>query len=118
MTIVNPLQRRHLRAALATLALAGAGATVMLEAGAATLAAASTMAPVTVHGTLVKVLGMSSFTMKAGAKHYTVKVDAMTHIKLDGKTVKLSHLRPGDTVVVKGPLEMGTITATSVVAGM
>ncbi len=106
--------------------LAGATLAAALSAGIATTAealgtvpaAASAMAPVTVMGKVVKVMGTTEFTMTAGSKHYVVKVDAMTHVKVDGKAAKLSALAPGDQVTVKGPLEMSTITATSVTVGM
>lgn len=78
----------------------------------------TTMAPVTKSGRFVKVLSKSSFKISVGKKTYVVTVDAMTHVKLDNKAVKIASLKRGDTVTVKGPLEMDTIKATSVVAGM
>lgn len=100
------------------------GLSVFGAVGAAVIPASSgavahtSMAPVTKSGKLVKVLSSASFTMSVGSKSYVVKVDDMTHVTLDSKKVKLSTLKKGDTVTVKGPLEMDTISATSVVAGM
>jgi hypothetical protein len=110
-------RRRSLAAPLLAVALSGAGATAALSLAAAP-AGASAMAPVTVSGTVGHWMGKSEFGLKAGSKHYVVKVDAMTHVKVDGKMGKLADVATGDHVTVKGPLEMGTITATSITVGM
>jgi hypothetical protein len=56
--------------------------------------------------------------MSVGMKSYEVKTNAMTHVTLGSMKAKLSALKKGDTVKVKGELEMGAIIATSVAAGM
>ena len=100
---------------IGALALA-ASMSVAPVAGAAI--AHTTMAPVTETGKLVKILSSDSFTMAVGKVSYVVKVDGMTHITLDHMAVKLSHLHAGDTITAKGPLDMHTISATTVTAGM
>jgi hypothetical protein len=69
-------------------------------------------------GTFDKLLSRTSFKMSVGMKSFIVKTSAMTHVTLGSKAVKLSSLKMGDSVTVKGELEMGTIIATSVVVGM
>ena len=69
-------------------------------------------------GTFEKRISSTSFKMSEGMKSYTVKTNDMTHVTLGSKKVKLTSLKKGDTVTVKGELEMGTIMATSVGAGM
>ncbi len=69
-------------------------------------------------GKLTKIDSKSSFTMAVGKHDYVVKIDDMTHIRLDDKVVKFTTLKVGDTVTVKGPLEMGEIDATNVTASM
>jgi hypothetical protein len=111
---------------LAGATLLGTGtatASIGLAALTSAPAGATAMAPVTVTGKVVKIIstvaGSSSFEITVGMKHYVVKCNAMTRIKLDDMTVKMSKLKLGDTVTVKGPLEMGAILATSIViAGM
>lgn len=78
----------------------------------------STAMEVTKTGTFVKLLSMTTFRMTVDMKPYVVKVDAMTHITLGGMKTHLATLKKGDTVTVKGVLEMGTILATTVKAGM
>lgn len=95
----------------------GAGAMLAIP----TTAGATTdhsMAPVTKMGRLAKIDSKTTFTLDVGMHHYVVKIDAMTHIKLDNKAVKLARLKVGDTLTVRGPLEMGEIDATSVTAQM
>ena len=96
-----------------------------LSSGATVVAAPATQAQVpnaamqvTKAGTFEKTISGSAFKMAVGMKTYEVKTDAMTHVKADGKAVKLASLKKGDHVTVKGELEMGDIVATSVVAGM
>lgn len=101
-------------------------ASIGMGTGAASIAVAPlggaaihhSMAPVTKMGKLAKVDSKTSFTLVVGSHHYLVKIDDMTHIKLDNKEVKLSSLKVGDSLTVHGPLEMGTIDATSITAGM
>lgn len=102
-------------------------ASVGIGAGGASIAASSlsgaavhhtTMTPVTKMGKLTKIDSKDSFTMAVGKHDYVVKIDDMTHVRLDNKDVKLSKLKVGDTLTVKGPLEMGEIDATSVTASM
>jgi hypothetical protein len=73
---------------------------------------------VTKSGTFEKAISATAFKMSVGMKSYEVKTDAMTHVTFGGKSVKVSSLKKGDTVTVKGRLEMGSIVATSVMAGM
>jgi hypothetical protein len=73
---------------------------------------------VTKSGTFEKATSATAFKMSVGMKSYQVKTDAMTHVTFGGKNVKVSTLKKGDTVTVKGQLEMGSIVATSVMAGM
>ena len=102
-------------------------ASISIGAGSASIAAASlsgaavhktTMRPVTKMGKLTKIDSKTSFTMAVGTHDYVVKIDDMTHVRLDNKDVELSKLKVGDTLTVKGPLEMGEIDATSVTASM
>ena len=78
----------------------------------------SAMAQVTKMGTIEKLLSSTSFKMSVEMKSYVVKVNDMTHITLGSMKTKLSSLKKGDAVTVKGELEMGAILATSVDAGM
>jgi len=73
---------------------------------------------VTKSGTFEKAISATNFKMSVGMKSYEVKTDAMTHVTFGGKSVKVSSLKKGDTVTVKGEVEMGAIVATSVMAGM
>lgn len=97
--------------ALSCVGFGGAGAAAFAVPG----ASAAHSAVATRIGTLSKIDSKTSFTIIVGRKRYFVEVDAMTHIKVGAKAVKFSSLRPGDTVQVKGMLEMGEISATSVV---
>ncbi|HTV12391.1 MAG TPA: hypothetical protein VME20_11105 [Acidimicrobiales bacterium] len=109
----------HRIVAAVTLAL---GASVPVVAGAAVATAQVAPAPmaamtVSRTGTFEKLLSMSSFELKVGMKSYAVKTNAMTHITDNGMKERLSSLKKGETLTVKGELEMGTILATSVVVG-
>jgi hypothetical protein len=90
--------------------------------GTAPVASAATahMAAMTVTktGTFEKLVTGKSFLMKVGMHSYTVKVTDMTHVTVDAMKSKISALKKGQKVTVKGELEMGTIVATSVTAGM
>jgi hypothetical protein len=72
------------------------------------------MAQVTKTGTFEKLLSSTSFKMSVDMKSYVVKTNSMTHITLNSMKTKLSALKMGDSVTVKGELEMGAIIATSV----
>jgi len=76
------------------------------------------MAPVTKTGKFVKLDSSTSFTMTVSKTSYLIKTNHMTHVTENHMVVKLSILKRGDSVTVKGPLEMHTISATSVTAGM
>lgn len=73
---------------------------------------------VTKSGKITKLDSKSSFNVKVGSKTYVVHTDAMTHVTVDGKSSKVSALKVGESVSVKGTLEMDTITATTVTEGM
>jgi hypothetical protein len=99
----------------------GISSTVALATAPASEAApmhSSPMAQITKMGTFEKLLTSGSFKMSAGMKSYVVKTNSMTHVTLGSMKVKLSSLKIGDAVTVKGVLEMGSIIATSVHAGM
>src|SRR5579863_1029479 len=83
-------------------------------AGATTVHA--TVAPVRFVGTIVEINSSSSLTVDEKSRLLLVKTDDMTHIKLGTKSVKLSALKPGDTVVVAGQQETRFVSATSVAA--
>jgi hypothetical protein len=73
---------------------------------------------VTKTGTITKFESASSFSISVSKTTYVVKTNDMTHVTIDMKSAKVSNLKKGDAVTVKGPLEMSTITATSVVDAM
>jgi hypothetical protein len=56
--------------------------------------------------------------MSVDMKSYVVKTNSMTHVTLNSMKSKLSALKMGDSVTVKGELEMGAILATSVHVGI
>jgi Cu/Ag efflux protein CusF len=99
------------------LGLSATGVVIAAPAGQAAVISAAAM-QVAKSGTFEKTISASAFKMTVGMKSYEVKTDAMTHVMADGKSAKLSALKKGDHVTVKGELEMGSIVATSVVAGM
>ena len=82
---------------------------------AATATQHAAMMTVTKTGTFEKWASKTSFGMKVGMKSYTVKVNGMTHVTENGMMEKVSSLKKGDAIKVKGALEMGTILATSIV---
>lgn len=96
----------------------GAGSAGVAAAPAGATVVYHVMAPVTKTGRLSKIDSKMSFTLAVGMHRYVVKIDDMTHIKLDGKTVKFSSLKVGDTLTVRGPLQMKMIDATSVAVHM
>ena len=103
-----------------SLGTVGAGLTLASvtapTAGAAV--ARTAMAPVRETGKITKIVSGTSFTISVKNRSYVVKTDTMTHVKDGTKPVKFSALKKGETVVVKGPHEMKTISATSVVIEM
>jgi hypothetical protein len=82
---------------------------------AATATQHAAMMTVTKTGTFEKWISKTSFGMNVGMKSYTVKVNDMTHVSENGMNEKLSSLKKGDAIKVKGELEMGTLLATSIV---
>lgn len=104
------LARRMMAAGAVTLALTGAG----LVSGAP--GASASMATHRYSGTIVAVRSASRFSLRVGMHRYVVTVDAMTHVRLNGKSVKLRSLHAGEHAVVAGHLHGGDITATSVAA--
>jgi len=110
--------RRLFRAVPFALALGLSSAAAVAAAPASQAEVASAAMQVTKAGTFEKAISSTSFKMTVGMKSYEVKTDSMTHLTADGKNVKLASLKKGDHVTVKGELEMGSIVATSVVAGM
>jgi Domain of unknown function (DUF5666) len=110
--------KRSLRAVPFALALGLSSTVAVVAAPASQAQVANAAMQVTKTGTFEKAISASAFKMAVGMKSYEVKTDAMTHVTADGKAVKLSSLKKGDHVAVKGELEMGSIVATSVVAGM
>jgi len=98
----------------------GISSTVAVAAPAADAAGmhSAPMGQVTKTGTFEKLLSSTSFKMSVDMKSYVVKTNAMTHVTLNSMKSKLSALKMGDSVTVKGQLEMGTILATSVHVGM
>jgi hypothetical protein len=104
---MQPIKRAILSATLASgILVAGAGA------ASASLAHSAMTATKT--GKIAKFTSMSAFTITASGKTYVVKTNAMTHVTIDSKASKVSALKKGETVTVKGDIEMDTITATSV----
>jgi cytochrome c-type biogenesis protein CcmE len=97
--------------ALSVAGLAIATAVPSQAAAQATMSATKT-------GKIVKYLSSTSFSLSSGKTTYVVKTDAMTHVTVGSKGAKLTSVKRGATVTVKGALEMHTITATSVVEGM
>ncbi|MDA8297710.1 MAG: hypothetical protein M0004_14205 [Actinomycetota bacterium] len=111
---------RALRPAAAScLAVIGLGV-VTLPTTAATAASPgvteTAMAPVTLHGKVIRVTSATSFIVHVGRHRYVVTIDAMTHVTLNHRPGPVRELRAGDDVTVKGPLEMGRVHASSVVA--
>ena len=110
--------RKLFRAVPFALALGISSTAVVVAAPASQAQVANAAMQVTKAGTFEKTISATAFKMAVGMKSYEVKTDAMTHVTADGKSVKLASLKKGDHVTVKGELEMGSIVATSVVAGM
>ncbi len=108
---MQPMKRALLSASFAgALVLAGSAAASASPAHAATSA--------TKTGKIAKFTSMTAFTITVSGKTYVVKTNDMTHVTIDAKSSKIGALKKGDTVTVKGDIEMDTITATSVVEQM
>ncbi len=110
--------RKLLRAVPFAIAIGLSSTAAFVGAPASQAQVANAAMQVTRAGTFEKAISATAFKMAVGMKSYEVKTDAMTHVTADGKSVKLTSLKKGDHVTVKGELEMGSIVATSVVAGM
>jgi hypothetical protein len=110
--------RKVLRAVPFALALGLSSTAAVVAAPVSQAEVANAAMLVTKAGTFEKTISSTAFKMSVGMKSYEVKTDAMSHVTADGKTVKLTSLKKGDRVSVKGELEMGSIVATSVVVGM
>jgi hypothetical protein len=110
--------KKLFRAVPFALALGLSSAAAVVAAPVSQAEVASAAMQVTKSGTFEKAISATAFKMAVGMKSYEVKTDSMTHVTADGKSVKLGSLKKGDHVTVKGELEMGSIVATSVAAGM
>jgi hypothetical protein len=108
---VQPTTRALLSASLA-------GGLLFAGAGAASASVSHTTMTTTKTGKIAKFTSSSAFTITVSGKTYVVKTDDMTHVTIDSKAGKVSALKKGETVTVKGDIEMETITATSVVEQM
>lgn len=86
----------------------------------ATIAEASTHSTMTVTdtGKITKVDSSNTLSIKVGKVSYLVKTNDMTHVKIDTKAAKFSALKVGETVTIKGTLEMGEITAATITEEM
>lgn len=108
---------RGLRVLPGVVALGAAGMFGLVATGAGA-ASTHTVMTTTKTGKIAKLESMSSFSMKVGATTYVVKTNHMTHIDVDMKPAKMSALKVGETVTVKGePGAMDTITATTITEG-
>ena len=95
-----------------------AGGLLLVGIGAVSASVSHTAMTATKTGKIAKFTSMSAFTITVKGKTYVVKTDNMTHVTIDSKASKVSALKKGETVTVKGEIEMETITATSVVEQM
>lgn len=102
----------------ALLSVSLAGGLLLTGAGAASASLARTTMTATKTGKIVKFTSSSAFTITVGGKTFVVKTNDMTHVTVHSKASKVSALKKGETVTVKGDIEMETITATSVVEQM
>jgi hypothetical protein len=102
--------------ALFTASLAGSLLLTGLSAASASIPHAAMTATKT--GKIAKFTSSAAFTITVSGRTYVVKTNDMTHITIDSKASKVSALKKGETVTVKGEIEMETITATSVVEQM
>src|SRR5579863_7799636 len=95
-----------------------AGGLLLAGAGAASASIPHTAMTSTKTGKIAKFTSSSAFTITVKGKTYVVKTNDMTHVTIHSKASKVSALKKGETVTVKGEIEMETITATSVVEQM
>ena len=95
-----------------------AGSLLFAGAGAASASLSHTTMTTTKTGKIAKFTSKSAFTITVSGKTYVVKTDDMTHVTIHSKASKVSALKKGETVTVKGDIEMETITATTVVEQM
>lgn len=115
-TTRRPRRRRGALLAAPVVALAmAAGSTAVDALPAGALRPATTMVS-TLRGTVVRVVSMHAFTMAVKRHDYRVTVDAMTHVTLDRRRSSVERLRRGDTVTVRGRVDMRSVTASAVVA--
>jgi hypothetical protein len=98
-----------------TIAVSG---TIGVETAATSASVVQTTMQVTKTGTVTKFASTTSFTIRAGSKSYLVTTNDMTRVTIGSKTGKISQLKKGEEVTVKGTLEMSTIKASSVATGM
>jgi hypothetical protein len=113
------MQVRHIaRSVPIVLALGLTGGAAFLTTVPASASIAHSAMTVTESGKIAKFDSATSFTVTTSTKSYVVTTDAMTKVEIDSMKSKVSSLKKGETVTVKGSLEMDTITATSVVEGM
>jgi hypothetical protein len=108
---MQPMKHALLSASLA-------GGLFFAGASAASASLSHTAMTTTKTGKIAKFTSSSAFTITSSGKTYVVKTNDMTHVTIDSKASKVSVLKKGETVTVKGTLEMETITATSVVDQM
>jgi hypothetical protein len=95
-----------------------AGGLLLVGASAASASTAHTAMTATKTGKIAKFTSSSAFTITVSGKTFVVKTNDMTHVTIHSKASKVSALKKGETVTVKGEIEMETITATSVVEQM
>jgi hypothetical protein len=108
---MQPTKRLLLSASLA-------GGLLFAGVGVASASPSHTAMTATKTGKIAKFTSSSAFTITVSGKTYVVKTNDMTHVTIDSKASKVSALKKGETVTVKGEIEMETITATSVVEQM
>ena len=108
---MQPMKRAILSASLA-------GGLLLAGTGVASASLSHTTMTSTKTGKIAKFTSSSAFTITVSGKTYVVKTNDMTHVTIDSKASKVSVLKKGETVTVKGEIEMETITATSVVEQM
>src|ERR1700684_85823 len=108
---MQPTRRLFLSATIA-------GGLLLAGAGAASASLSHTTMTTTKTGKIAKFTSSSAFTITVSGKTYVVKTNDMTHVSIDSKASKVSALKKGETVTVKGDIEMETVTATSVVEQM
>lgn len=111
MPVPRFIRRLSAVAGLAAVATGG----LALPAGAIPTHAGMT---VTKSGRITKVESASSFKLTSGSKTYVVTTNDMTHVTVDGKASKPKALKSGETVTVKGSLEMDTLVAATITEGM